>query len=50
MKYEVIKCGSDIYYIVDVDTGVIVRTATEAATATLICEQLNTHNILPEEA
>lgn len=50
MKYEVVKCGNDIYYIVDNDTGVVVRTTDKAATATLICEQLNTNNILPEEA
>ena len=50
MKYEVIKCSNDIYYIVDADTGVIVRTTTEASSATIICEQLNTLNILPEEA
>ena len=50
MRYEIIECDNQLYIVVDSDTGVIMRTTDTAATATLICEQLNSNNILPEEA
>ena len=50
MKYEVIPTADGMYYIIDSDAGIVVRVASSFPTATLICEQLNSMNILPEEA